>query len=167
MSKSDGGDTTPDQRELRDALGCFPTGVIVMTCVGGSEGLIGVTLNSFSSVSLDPPLVSFCLADSLSEFDALMKTEHFALNVLCADQDGLSTQFAKSGPDKWRGVEHRLGANGAPIIESNLAVFECSKYAQHECGDHVIVVANVEAVEFDDREAPLIFHRGQYRRLSA
>jgi flavin reductase (DIM6/NTAB) family NADH-FMN oxidoreductase RutF len=166
MARTDNSDPHLDEREFRNALGCFPTGVMVMTSSGGREGMIGVTINSFSSVSLAPPLVSFCLADTLTEFETLLETEHFALNVLRADQQDLSNQFAKTGPDKWRGVSYREGANSAPIIEPNHAVLLCSKHTQLECGDHVIVVARVEDFEYDGEEPPLLFYRGQYRQLA-
>lgn len=155
-----------DQRAFRDAVGSFATGVMVMTCTGGSEGLIGVTMNSFSSVSLDPPLVSFCIAESLTEFQTLLDTEKFALNLLREDQQELSNQFAKTGPDKWRGVSYREGPNSAPIIEPNHGVLLCTKHAQYECGDHYIVVARVDEIESGDDEPPLIFYRGKYRQLS-
>ncbi len=155
-----------DAREFRNALGCFATGVMVMTSSGGNDGLIGVTINSFSSVSLDPPLISFCLADSLTEFDTLMKSEHFALNVLREDQQDLSNQFAKTSPDKWRGVAYREGSNSVPIIEPNHAVLLCTKHSHLACGDHIIIVAQVEEVEYGDEEPPLLFYKGQYRRLS-
>ncbi len=155
-----------DQRAFRDAVGSFATGVMVMTCNGGAEGLIGVTMNSFSSVSLDPPLVSFCIADSLTEFEALLKTDLFALNLLNEDQQELSNQFAKTGPGKWRGVSYREGANSAPIIEPNHGVLLCTKHAQYECGDHYIVVARVDDIEIGDEAPPLLFYKGRYRKLS-
>jgi flavin reductase (DIM6/NTAB) family NADH-FMN oxidoreductase RutF len=155
-----------DQRAFRDAAGSFATGVMVMTCNGGAEGLIGVTMNSFSSVSLDPPLVSFCIADSLTEFETLLKTDVFALNLLNEDQQELSNQFAKTGPGKWRGVTYREGANSAPIIEPNHGVLLCTKHAQYECGDHYIVVARVDEIEIEGNEPPLIFYKGKYRQLA-
>ena len=155
-----------DQRAFRDAAGSFATGVMVMTCNGGAEGLIGVTMNSFSSVSLDPPLVSFCIADSLTEFETLLKTDVFALNLLNEDQQELSNQFAKTGPGKWRGVSYREGANSAPIIEPNHGVLLCTKHAQYECGDHYIVVARVDDIEIGDEAPPLLFYKGRYRKLS-
>lgn len=160
------GDTQLDQRKFRDAVGSFATGVMVMTCTGGADGLIGVTMNSFSSVSLDPPLVSFCIADSLTEFETLLQTDHFALNFLREDQEHLSNQFAKTGPDKWKGVAYREGPNAAPIIEPNHGVLLCSKHAQYECGDHHIVVARVDEVEFGGDEPPLLFYKGKYRQLA-
>ena len=155
-----------DERAFRNAVGSFATGVMVMTCMGGNEGLIGVTMNSFSSVSLDPPLVSFCIADSLTEFETLLETDHFALNLLREDQQELSNQFAKSGPDKWKGVSYREGPNSAPIIEPNHGALLCTKHAQYECGDHYIVVARVNEIVNGGDEAPLIFYRGKYRQLS-
>ena len=160
-------DSQFDQRAFRDAVGSFATGVMVMTCSGGSEGLIGVTMNSFSSVSLDPPLVSFCIADSLSEFETLLKTEHFALNLLRADQEELSNQSRpKPAWTNGRGVSYREGATAAPIIEPNHGVLLCTKHAQYECGDHYVVVAKVDNVEFGGDEPPLLFYKGQYRQLA-
>jgi len=155
-----------DQRAFRDAVGSFATGVMVMTCTDGGEGLIGVTMNSFSSVSLNPPLVSFCIAESLTEFETLLKTDNFALNLLREDQQDLSNQFAKTGPDKWKGVSYREGPNSAPIIEPNHGVLLCTKHAQYECGDHYIVVARVDTLVNGGNEPPLIFYRGKYRQLS-
>lgn len=155
-----------DQRAFRDAVGSFATGVMIMTCAGGAEGMIGVTMNSFASVSLEPPLVSFCIADSLSEFQTLLETEQFALNFLREDQQDLSNQFAKTGPDKWKGVSYREGSNAAPIIEPNHGVLLCSKHAQYECGDHYIVVARVNDMEFGGDEPPLVFYKGKYRQLA-
>jgi len=166
MADTEKSERQVDPRELRNALGCFATGVMVMTCEGGSEGLIGVTMNSFCSVSLDPPLVSFCIADSLTEFDTLLKTEHFALNFLREDQQALSNKFATTGPGKWEGVSHRAGANMAPILEPNHAVLLCTKHAQYECGDHHIVVARVDTFEYGDENPPLLFYKGKYRQLS-
>ena len=158
--------STLDPRAFRDAVGCFATGVMVMTCKGGAEGLIGVTMNSFSSVSLDPPLVSFCIAESLTEFETLLETEHFALNMLRENQQELSNQFAKTGPGKWKGVSYREASNAAPIIEPNHGVLLCTKHAQYECGDHYIVVARVNELVNGGDEPPLIFYRGKYRLLS-
>ena len=155
-----------DQRAFRDAVGSFATGVMVMTCTGDAEELIGVTMNSFSSVSLDPPLVSFCIADSLTEFKTLLETEKFALNLLREDQQDLSNQFAKTGPDKWKGVSYREGPNSAPIIEPNPGVLLCTKHAQYECGDHYIIVAHVDELVNGGDEPPLVFYRGKYRKLS-
>lgn len=166
MASNDNSAAPFDPREFRNAVGCFATGVMVMTCKGGAEGMIGVTMNSFSSVSLDPPLVSFCVADSLTEFQTLLETDHFALNFLRADQQDLSNQFAKSGPDKWQGVEYREGPNEAPIIEPNHAVLLCTKHAQYECGDHWIVVARVDEFEYGDEGPPLLFYKGSYRDLA-
>ena len=155
-----------DQRAFRDAVGSFATGVMVMTCTGDAEELIGVTMNSFSSVSLDPPLVSFCIADSLTEFKTLLETEKFALNLLREDQQDLSNQFAKTGPDKWKDVSYREGPISAPIIEPNHGVLLCTKHAQYECGDHYIIVAHVDELVNGGDEPPLVFYRGKYRKLS-
>ncbi len=165
MALTGGNEHRLGKREFRDALGCFATGVIVVTGVDSDGDLIGVTINSFSSVSLDPPLVSFCLAKSIRSFKRFGTLKGFALNVLREDQSRLSAQFAVADSDKWREIDYRLGIHAAPLIEPNLAVFQCLKHAEFDCGDHVMVIGRVEYAEHDDREAPLIFHKGSYRQL--
>ncbi len=166
MAVSDSKDQQIDARMLRDAFGSYPTGVVVLSGFDSDGKLFGVTMNSFSSVSLDPPLVSCCVAKSLTDFDRFMTSKTFALNVLREDQDKLSTQFATSNIDRWEGVDYRRGIHDMPVIVPNLAVFQCVKHAEYDCGDHVIVIGRVEAVEHDDQGAPLVFHRGRYRQLS-
>jgi len=155
-----------DARELRSALGCYPTGVIVMTGLADTGERVGLTINSFTSVSLDPPLVSMCLARTASSFETLQMSHGFVLNVLRHDQRGISGRFAKTGVDKWRGVDYREGINGVPVLVPNLAAFQCSRYAEHDGGDHIIVIGRVEAVEYDAGAAPLVFHQGGYSRLT-
>jgi flavin reductase (DIM6/NTAB) family NADH-FMN oxidoreductase RutF len=154
-----------DARDFRNALGCYPTGVIIMTGLAESGERIGLTINSFTSVSLDPPLVSVCLARTASSFETLQMSQGFVFNVLRDDQRHISGVFAKSGNDKWRGVKYRDGINGVPILVPNLAAFQCSTYAEHDAGDHIIVIGRVVAVEFDTETAPLVFHQGGYSRL--
>jgi len=154
-----------DGREYRNALGCYPTGVIVMTGLADDGERIGLTINSFTAVSLDPPLVSMCLARTANSFETLQMSHGFVLNVLRDDQQRISGRFAKSGVDKWRGVDYRDGINGVPVLVPNLAAFQCSRYAEHDGGDHIIVIGRVEAVEYDADAAPLVFHQGGYSRL--
>lgn len=166
MEKINNAAQTLDALEFRSALGCYPTGVIVMTGLADDGERIGLTINSFTSVSLDPPLVSICLARTANSFETLQMRHGFILNVLGEDQRDISGRFATSGGDKWRGVDYRDGRNGVPILVPNLAAFQCTPYAEHDGGDHIIVIGRVEAVEYDPGAAPLVFHQGGYSRLT-
>jgi flavin reductase (DIM6/NTAB) family NADH-FMN oxidoreductase RutF len=151
-----------DPRELRRALGQFATGVTVITTRGEDGRRIGVTANSFTSLSLEPPLVLWCLAkDALSRpaFDACT---HFAVNVLAANQHHLSRQFSTPSDDKFAGVATSEGVGGVPLLDGALAHFVCRNVRQLDAGDHVIVIGEVERHETFGGE-PLVFHSGAYR----
>jgi flavin reductase (DIM6/NTAB) family NADH-FMN oxidoreductase RutF len=154
------------QSRFRAALGRFPTGVAVATASLGGERL-GLTISSFNSVSLSPPLVLFSVARSALSFSAWQQVEHFAINVLEENQHEVSTRFAKAGASKWDGMSVIEGKTRAPLIANALVSFECAAYARHEGGDHEILVGRVLAVRLrDTAEArPLVFHCGRYRRL--
>ncbi len=152
---------------LRDVLGCFPTGVAVVTAVTPDGDLHGVTINSFNSVSLDPPLVLFSLSRGLNSLSALESAEAFAVNFLRDDQADLSSRFAAALTDKWTGIDYRAGFTGAPILSEALAVLECRPYAQYDGGDHVILVLRVTHIEADATRYPLVFFRGRYHTLAA
>jgi flavin reductase (DIM6/NTAB) family NADH-FMN oxidoreductase RutF len=154
-------------REFRDALGLFPTGVSVVTACAPDGRQVGITVNSFTSVSLDPPLVSFNLARSLASLPDLLRAETFVVNLLTEGQSTVSQGFARALSDKWSGARARAGVTGNPVLEPRLAAFECARYATHEAGDHVIVVGRVLHFDIDDREAPLVFFRGRYRSIGA
>lgn len=147
-------------------LGNFPTGVAVVTAAGRAGELYGVTVSSFNAVSLDPPLVLFCLARSLNSLDAFQRSTAFALNFLGDDQAHLSTRFATALADKWRDVPFRRGHTGSPILMQSVAAIECLPYAQHDGGDHVIVIGRVAHIESDPRRMPLVYFRGRYHTLS-
>lgn len=156
--------TRPDSLGLRNAMGMFATGVTVITTRCADGTLAGFTANSFSSVSLDPPLILWSLglhAPSLHAFEAC---SHFAINVLSASQAELSQRFATSGIDKFAGLEWREGLGGAPLIADCLATFECAREACHPGGDHKIFVGRVERLARQDGE-PLVFFGGRYRTL--
>lgn len=156
---------TFSQREFRDALGVFPTGVAVVTAAtpGGLE--LGITVNSFASVSLDPPLVSFNVARTLKSFDEFMQCKAFAVNVLREEQSALSHGFGRPNGEKWATVERRVGRTACPILEPHLAAFECESYATFEAGDHVIIVGRVVHFEVSDTGSALVFYRGAYHRV--
>lgn len=153
--------TAFDSRELRKALGRYATGVTVITARAPEGRRIGVTANSFTSVSLDPPLVAWCPAKSAPSLPALRQSTHFAVNVLAADQHHLSRQFATPAPDKFAGVTTTEGLGGAPLIEGALARFECRTVRWVDAGDHVICLGHVERFDTSDGE-PLVFHAGAY-----
>ena len=150
-------------RQFRDALGAFSTGVTVVTAQS-LMGPLGITANSFASLSLDPPLVLWSPARQSRRFDAFVGAEHFAIHVLGADQISLGVHFAKQGHD-FDLPEVVMNAQGVPILPGCLAVFECSREAVHEGGDHAIVVGRVLAARHR-AGAPLVFHGGHYGRFS-
>lgn len=156
-----------DPRELRNAFGCFATGVTIVTTVDGNGEKIGITANSFSSLSLDPPLVLFCVDNKINSFEAFRTCEHFNVNVLHEDQMDLSNTFARSSDDKWNGIEHGTGANGCPSFAGTVAVLECDKHAMHEGGDHVIMVGEVKNLTYEDGACrPLLYYKGSYANLA-
>ncbi|WHZ09983.1 MAG: Nitrilotriacetate monooxygenase component B [Burkholderiaceae bacterium] len=150
-----------DARELRDALGHFATGVTVVTTLGLDRAHIGVTVNSFASLSLDPPLVLWSLAKRSWSLPAFQAANHFAIHVLAHDQQALSDRFAKAGHDKFAGVEVGQGLGGVPLLPGGTAVFQCSVEHRYDGGDHLILIGRVEALT-TRRAAPLLFYRGRY-----
>jgi len=157
---AEAGDPCDDQRGFRRALGQFATGVAIMTASAGDK-LAGVTANSFSSVSLDPPLVLWSLERKAQSLPVFREAGHFAVNVLAANQVALSTRFASPGEDKFAEVAWIPGSGGAPLIEGVAAWFECVRDAEHEGGDHLILIGRVERFTRFDREV-LLFAHGRY-----
>jgi flavin reductase (DIM6/NTAB) family NADH-FMN oxidoreductase RutF len=156
---------TPDS--LRQVLGLFPTGIAVVTAKDCDGALYGVTVNSFSSVSLDPPLVLFSLNRKLHSLQAVLTAGAFAIHFLREDQRRVSARFATAASDKWAEVRRRPGVTGSPVFETSLALLECRLYGQHDGGDHVIVVGLVTHLEADVSRNPLVFFRGRYHTLGA
>jgi flavin reductase (DIM6/NTAB) family NADH-FMN oxidoreductase RutF/2-polyprenyl-6-methoxyphenol hydroxylase-like FAD-dependent oxidoreductase len=150
-----------DARDLRRAFGQYATGVTVVTCRGQEGQRVGMTANSFTSVSMDPPLVLWCPnknAPSLEDFTA---ASHFAINVLSANQQDFSRQFATPAEDKFAGADCRDGLAGVPVLPGTVASFECRTVATYDAGDHVIVLGEVERYAAPGGE-PLVFHSGFY-----
>ena len=154
---------TGTELQYRDALGRFATGVTVVTCQS-EIGPLGITANSFSSLSLDPPLVLWAPARASRRFQAFESANHFTVHVLDEDQYALCRAFARSGT-QFDGVDWRLGVNDVPIIDSCLAQFECTRHAIHDGGDHAIIVGRVDAVTTRPGN-PLIFSNGSYGGVS-
>ncbi|TCR62956.1 flavin reductase family protein [Bosea sp. BK604] len=153
-------------RSFRRALGEFATGVAIVTARGSGNGLIGMTMSSFNSVSVDPPLVLFSVDRRANSLPAMLEADVFAVNVLARDQEALSNQFARAMSDKWSTVRAILAERKAPLIAGALVHFECEPYAHHDGGDHVIFVARVRDYSVGpEAAAPLIFFRGRYRDL--
>ncbi|MCD0503796.1 flavin reductase [Bordetella petrii] len=156
-----------DPMEFRRALGTFPTGVAIITTCGLDGQPVGLTCNSFSSVSLDPPLVLWSLRRASKSLPAFRGASHFAINVLAEDQRELSARFASSSvPDKFAGTAYSTGHGGVPLIDNCLARFHCSTYAEYEAGDHYIFVGRVERFEHAREDDPLVFYKGAYMILA-
>jgi flavin reductase (DIM6/NTAB) family NADH-FMN oxidoreductase RutF/2-polyprenyl-6-methoxyphenol hydroxylase-like FAD-dependent oxidoreductase len=151
-----------DRRDFRNALGQFATGVTVVTTRDEEGRRVGLTANSFSSLSLDPPLLLFCLDRHAPSLPAFLDCGHFAINVLAADQHHLSRQFSTPAEDKFAGVEVVDGPGGVPLLEGVLARFTCRHVERYEGGDHLIFIGEVEEYETFGGE-PLVFHSGFYR----
>jgi flavin reductase (DIM6/NTAB) family NADH-FMN oxidoreductase RutF len=155
-------------REYRDTVGLFPTGVAVVTAVNASGDRLGLTVSSFSSVSIDPPLVSFSLARSANSFDDWLEVRHFAINLLTQEQMHLSSKFAQALTDKWHGISHSPGKSvEVPVLEGALACFECETFARYDGGDHVIVLGKILSLDRHphDGQRPLVFFRSRYHQL--
>jgi len=149
------------QNDYRAALGTFATGVTIVTTMSETGEPIGVTASSFNSVSLDPPLVLWSLAKSSSSINAFCNSGHFCIHVLSASQEELSNNFARSGAEKFAGVDWTPGVLGSPVMDNYSALFQCKMMHEYEGGDHVILVG--EVIEFDRKDhAPLLFHGGRY-----
>ncbi|MDB5654953.1 MAG: flavin reductase [Tardiphaga sp.] len=156
-----------DPRAFRQALGQFATGVAVITAQGGCGSAVGMTMSSFNSVSLDPPLVLFSIDRKAFSLKAMAEAKGYAVNILGRDQEHLSNRFARALDDKWAAVEHTLGHMAAPLIAGALAHFECAPYAQYDGGDHVIFVGRVVRFSAFPANEPLIFFGGAYRTLQS
>ena len=149
-------------KAFRMALGEFATGITVVTAPASDGPPVGFTVNSFSSVSLDPPLILFSVARDLNRFDAMDAADAFVVNVLTSEQEHLSNQFASSKGDKWADVEYREGDGGCPILAETLATFECVPWAKYDGGDHVIFVGEVKRFSLSDAKGALLYFRSRY-----
>jgi flavin reductase (DIM6/NTAB) family NADH-FMN oxidoreductase RutF len=150
------------QSEFRSALGMFATGVTIVTARAAHGTYIGLTANSFNSVSLSPPLVLWSLARSAGAMAAFRTGSHYAVNILSADQQALAKQFASKDIDRFAGVEFQEGVGGAPLLKGAVATFECYNRSRYDEGDHVIFVGEVERCSFQAGASPLLFHGGKF-----
>jgi flavin reductase (DIM6/NTAB) family NADH-FMN oxidoreductase RutF len=149
-------------QEFRVALGMFATGVTIVTARSAGGQVIGLTANSFNSVSLSPPLVLWSLAQAAASLSVFRAGSHYAINVLASDQKALAERFASKGADRWSGVAFDQGVGGAPLLHGAAATFECFNRSRYEEGDHVIFVGEVERCTHRPGASPLLFHGGRY-----
>ena len=151
--------------QFRDVMGRFASGVTVVT-TANEAGRAGFTASSFSSVSLDPPLVLICLGRDAACHDAFVSGTCFAVNILAADQADLSVRFSSDVGDRFEGVPHNAWVTGAPILDGVLAAIDCRLHAVHDGGDHSILVGRVERLGPVAADAePLLYYRGAYQTL--
>lgn len=151
-----------DDRDFRTTLGQFCTGVVVATgCLDGTPA--GFAAQSFSSLSLSPPLVALCPARTSTSWPALRDSGSFCINVLASDQKGVCDVFAQTGIEKFGNVSWRPGVTGSPVLDEVLAYIDCDLHAEHEAGDHTIAVGRVRDIAIvNPQKAPLLFFRGGY-----
>lgn len=154
-----------DDRHFRDVLGHFGSGVVVVTAMD-QAGPVGFSCQSFSSVSLDPPLVTFLPSRGSSSYPRIRRAGCFGVNILAEGQQDLCQQMSRSGTDKWAGVDWTASEGGAPIIAGSHAFIDCTLESEIEAGDHFIVLGRVRSVATHPATAPLMFHRGSYSRLA-
>jgi len=140
----------------------FATGVTIVTACTEQGEVIGLTANSFNSVSLDPPLVLWSLSRAAASMSVFSAGSHYAINILANDQKDLAERFARRGADRWSGVTYDRGAGGAPLLHGAAASFECFNRSRYEEGDHVIFVGEVERCTWRGGASPLLFHGGRY-----
>lgn len=158
--------STTDQRALRSALGQFATGVTVVTTRDGDGRFVGLTANSFSALSLEPPLIVWSLRLSSSSLAVFQRSERFVVNVLAEAQVETSRLFASAASDKFSQVAHAENQHGLPFLHGAAAWFECRLLSQQTGGDHCLFVAEVEQFSNSD-SAPLLFHAGAYFTLGS
>ena len=146
---------------MREVLGHFVSGIVVITA-GGPDGPLGFTCQSFASLSLDPPLVTFAPSRTSTTWPRIREVGSFCVNVLAADHQELSTGFARSGVDKFEGVPWWAGPSGSPVLEGVSAWIDCSFWSEYDGGDHTIVVGRVRDLGAEPARLPLLYYRGRY-----
>ena len=157
--------STENRREFRDTLGTFATGVTVLTTLAADGQAIGVTISSFNSVSLDPPLILWSLSLNSPSLETFRSASHYAVNVLSSEQQEMSNRFASRVGNRFADLPFRTGLGGAPLLEGCCAWFECTPEALYPGGDHLILVGRVVRFSTGLTETPLIFHNARYHRL--
>jgi flavin reductase (DIM6/NTAB) family NADH-FMN oxidoreductase RutF len=158
---ADSGAPAFDERQLRDALAQFATGVTIVCARADGARYVGFTANSFNSVSLDPPLILWSLSQRSASLAAFERADRYSVNVLATGQVGLARRFSRPHADRFANVPFRLGWSDAPLIEGCIAWFECRHHARHRAGDHTLFIGEIVTVE-RARGRGLVFHHGRY-----
>ena len=148
------------QREFRDALGQFATGVTIITARSAQGHPVGTTVSSFNAVSLTPPLVLWSLGQMANSLPVFRQCTHYAIHVLSASQKPLAELFARKGVDRFSHTAHHDSVHGVPLLEGCAAVFECHHHQQHDVGDHLLFIGQVERCEHHADRTPLLYHSG-------
>ena len=156
----------PDPAALRTVLGHFATGVAIITALDGDEP-VGMACNSFTSVSLDPQLVLFCAAKSSTTWPRIQAAQQWAANILAEDGEEVCRLFAQKGADRFAHIAYTTGRSGAPLLDAALAFVDCETVAEHDAGDHLVVVGRVLELGYETEGKPLLFYRGGYGRFEA
>jgi 3-hydroxy-9,10-secoandrosta-1,3,5(10)-triene-9,17-dione monooxygenase reductase component len=156
----------PDPAAIRTVLGHFATGVAIITAVDGEEP-VGMACNSFTSVSLDPQLVLFCAAKSSSTWPRIQAAGKWAANILAEDGEQVCRLFAQKGADRFAHIAYTTGRTGAPLLDAAIAFVDCETIAEHDAGDHVLVVGQVVELGYAPEGKPLLFYRGGYGHFEA
>ena len=158
--------TNVTQQDFRSALGQYATGITIITALDAENGPIGMTANSFASVSLDPPLVLWSVDKSSPLYAGFAATSHYAVHILDEGQQSLSHRFADDDVDKFEGLNIGSGINDLPLLEQHIALLQCEVVDRHEAGDHLILIGHVLDIQHESKD-PLLFFSGDYRRLQA
>jgi 3-hydroxy-9,10-secoandrosta-1,3,5(10)-triene-9,17-dione monooxygenase reductase component len=154
----------PDDKRFREVLGHFATGVTIITAIDGDEP-VGLAANSFTSLSLDPPLVLFCVANTSSTWPRIENAGTFAINILGEGHEDLSNLFAQKGADRFSATPWHTGVSGAPVLDEAIAYLDCRFEAEYPGGDHKIIVGRVLDLDLREGSRPLLFFRGKYSRM--
>ncbi len=155
---------TPDAAAIRTVVGHYATGVAIITALDGDEP-VGMACNSFTSVSLDPALVLFCAAKSSSTWPRIQAAQKWAANILEEDGEEICRLFAQKGADRFAHLSYTTGRTGAPLLDQAIAFVDCETVAEHDAGDHVIVVGRALELGYASEGKPLLFYRGGYGRF--
>ncbi|RMG52741.1 MAG: flavin reductase [Acidobacteria bacterium] len=155
-----------DQQQFRQLMGRFATGVTVVTLAGENGAPYGLTVNAFTSVSLDPMLVLICIDKKVGGYELFKPGRGFAVNILAEDQEEISNRFATRDADRFARLTYRTGVTGAPILDGVLAYLECRITRAYDGGDHTIFLGEVKAGQIEEHKSPLLFFGGRYGHLA-
>ena len=156
---------TRERRHFRNALGHYPNGITIVTALADNGERVGLTVNSFTSISLHPPLIVFAVALRANSAPVFQRNVRFAVNILCSGQEAVSARFARFHPDKFSGIAFHDGIAGVPLIDGSSAWLEAMVQDVHPCGDHLLIVGRVDRFAYREHADPLVYHRSRYRTL--